>query len=391
MSKWLWVPLADLAEVNPSRPLKKGVVYPYLAMEDVSTEFSDPTSLSFRPWNGSGSKFQKGDVLLARITPSAENGKTALVTLDMAHGSTELTVLAPKDPGIMDSLFLFYLLKDFHIRNQLIDQMTGTTGRQRIPNDAFDNILVPLPPLPVQRRIAEILGSVDEVSIAQKTLIEKLSLLMDNIMHEHFSRSTEHRTTIGDIAEVQTGPFGSLLKSSSFTSKGVPVLNIGNVHQGFLDKTSLSFVNETTASALKNYRLKQGDLLFSRMATVGRTCTVPEDADGWLMSYHLIRLRLRSEYVLPQYLTYSLIGSPRIKHQVSIESSGGTRSGVNTSILEGLVIDVPNLDTQRKVVNCLDLIQERIAHGKLLIERYETLRANLLRTLLANKSREVAI
>lgn len=65
------------------------------------------------------------------------------------------------------------------------------------------------------------------------------------------------------------------------------------------------------------------------------------------------------------------------KHRVSIKSSSGTRSGVNTSILEGLVIDVPSLDTLRGLVTCLDLIQKRIAHGNLLIKRYETLRASL--------------
>ncbi|AUW93053.1 hypothetical protein BXT84_03050 [Sulfobacillus thermotolerans] len=286
------------------------------------------------------------------------------------------------------SNFLFYVMQSPKISSYWKQIKQGSTF-DAINKDSLESLKIPLPPLPVQRRIAEILGSVDSIILVRKTLVEKLRLLMNNIMQDQFSRLAGNRTTIGDIAEVQTGPFGSLLKSSSFAAEGVPVLNIGNVKQGFLDTTSLSFVNDGTATALKNYRLRQGDLLFSRMATVGRTCIVPEDAEGWLMSYHLIRLRIRDENILPQYVMYSLIGSPKIQHQVAIQASGGTRSGVNTSILEGLVIDVPSLDSQKKLVNSLDVIQKRIAHGDVLIKQYETLRDSLLNKLLSHQSREV--
>jgi len=320
-------------------------------------------------------------ILIPKSGASIFLNHRAILDVDAAVSSHLAAIKA--SPSI-DPSYLFYVLQ-----NVDVGELVPKNGYPSLPLGVIQDIQIPLPPLPVQRRIAEILGSVDSIILIQKTLIEKLALLMSNIMQDQFSRLIGNRMTIRDIAEVQTGPFGSLLKSSSFSSKGVPVLNIGNVQQGFLDMTSLSFVNEDTANALKNYRLRQGDLLFSRMATVGRTCVVPECADGWLMSYHLIRLRIHNENILPQYVMYSLIGSRRIKHQVAIQSSGGTRSGVNTSILEGLVIDIPSLDAQMKLVNSLDVIQKRIAHGNLIIKRYKMLRTSLLHKLLSDQSREV--
>ena len=67
--------IADLVEFNPSRKLVKGTISPFLEMSNLSTSTYAPTYWYDRSYN-SGTKFENGDTLLARITPCLENGKT---------------------------------------------------------------------------------------------------------------------------------------------------------------------------------------------------------------------------------------------------------------------------------------------------------------------------
>ncbi|GEM_PF-6157555 len=153
----------EVCEINPNYKAIKGNIYKYLPMEAVSESHYKVKFYKKREWKGSGVKFSSNDVLLARITPSAENGKTALVDFldenEIGTGSTEFIVFRPLKA---DSFFIYYLLKWEKVRNQLISQMTGTTGRQRIPNDAPFKIKIPLPPLEEQKEIAKRLKAIDD-------------------------------------------------------------------------------------------------------------------------------------------------------------------------------------------------------------------------------------
>ncbi|WP_162008630.1 restriction endonuclease subunit S [Thermochromatium tepidum] len=102
---------------------------------------------------------------MARITPCLENGKIARFCAHqgsgVAHGSTEFIVIRGR-PGITDTNFAYYLTQWEEVRDYAICQMTGTSGRQRVPIDSLDYLVVPVPPLPEQRAIAHILGTLDD-------------------------------------------------------------------------------------------------------------------------------------------------------------------------------------------------------------------------------------
>ncbi len=378
--------LTELVEINPHRSLKKGVVYPYLAMEDISTEFPDPTSHSFRPWNGSGSRFQKGDVLLARITPSAENGKTALVTLDIAHGSTELTVLAPKNPITLDSGFLFYLLKDFHIRNQLIDQMTGTTGRQRIPNNAFDNVLVPLPPLPVQRRIAEILGSVDSTIQKTENLISELRNLyhatQKYIFHGHF---TEYPSIqLQDIASVERGRFSHRPRNDPrFYGGSYPFIQTGDIGSalGYIG----TFTQTLNEEGLKVSRLfPKGTIVLTIAANIGDVAILGIDA---CFPDSIVGIQPKTSSMNLEYLYHFLSYSQPYIDSLAKESA---QKNINLEILRPFLVPSPPWKKQVQTAEILTTILTRIQQELDYLERLSQLKTSLLQILLQGEV-EVAI
>ena len=176
---------SKIADVNPKRDLERGTIYPFVEMAALDSEshrvkFSKP-----RKYEGSGTRFQNGDTLFARITPCTENGKTAYVDflkeIKFGHGSTEFIVLGPKEN--VDSKFIYYCAKWEKVRNIAVSKMEGTSGRQRVPVRAFlEDIFIAIPPLFEQKQIAEILSSIDDEIEKESNHKEQLELLKKGLM-----------------------------------------------------------------------------------------------------------------------------------------------------------------------------------------------------------------
>ena len=144
---WPLAPLPELIEVNPKRALRKGVAAPYLDMANMPTGGHVPVSIVDRPCR-SGMRFANGDTLVARITPCLENGKTAFVDFlgdgEVGWGSTEYIVLKSKPP-IPDEL-AYCLARSPRFREFAVQNMSGTSGRQRVPATALSGYQMCVPP-----------------------------------------------------------------------------------------------------------------------------------------------------------------------------------------------------------------------------------------------------
>ncbi len=182
---WKVGSVTDFAELNPKVEINPDNIYPFIEMDAVPIMGKDYAYLTYRRGKEAGSKFRGGDILLARITPSAENGKALLVptNIDIGIGSTEFTVFRAKQQ--VSNNFLFYLLISAKVRPIAIALMEGTSGRQRIPNYVFQKIIkVILPPLPEQERIASVLSRVDAVIEKETAYRDKLSHIKQGLMED---------------------------------------------------------------------------------------------------------------------------------------------------------------------------------------------------------------
>ncbi len=162
---WGVVKLGDVVQINPRRVIPKKEKAFHLAMRDVEVFTREVTSHSHKVFKGSGARFQNGDTLLARITPCLENGKTVYIDClkpnQVGHGSTEFIVLSGIEDKT-DNLFLYYLARDPSLRKFAIHSMQGSTGRQRVDADSLRSFKFILPSIEEQRRIAHILGTLDD-------------------------------------------------------------------------------------------------------------------------------------------------------------------------------------------------------------------------------------
>lgn len=134
---WNWCKLEDAIQFDPKVTLTKERMKQLIPMSALSTssmvldesQFTETTS-------NSGSKFQNGDTLLARITPCLENGKTAYVfgleSDEGAVGSTEYIVMRAKT---INSYMVYLLARTDDFRQSAINSMSGSDGRQRVKSD----------------------------------------------------------------------------------------------------------------------------------------------------------------------------------------------------------------------------------------------------------------
>ncbi len=163
--------IADINPPSPSAPLGEPVSF--VAMADVS-EQGRLDSIEVRNAVSGYTPFTEGDVLVAKITPCLENGKGAHahhLPVPLGQGSTEFHVLRAR-PGT-SSRYLYHLTRTDRFRAQAEALMTGSAGQRRVPTEFFRRYEIRVPPLAEQRRIAEVLETLDETIQATERVIAK--------------------------------------------------------------------------------------------------------------------------------------------------------------------------------------------------------------------------
>lgn len=180
---WRVTPLPDAIEVNPLRSLQKRETAPYVDMQNMPTQGHRPFTWIDRKF-GSGMRFINGDTLLARITPCLENGKTAFVDWledgQIGWGSTEYIVLRPKPP--LPPEYAYYLARSEELRTHAIQNMTGSSGRQRVPSECFAQFEIAVPPEPVARRFGEVAKRLMSLIRANDEQSRTLAALRDALL-----------------------------------------------------------------------------------------------------------------------------------------------------------------------------------------------------------------
>ena len=272
--------LSDIIEFNPRETLSKGAIAKKIAMEKLEPFTRDIPEFEYFEFRG-GTKFRNGDTLMARITPSLENGKTSKVNLldkdEVGFGSTEFIVVRAKE-NISDENFVYYLMIAPNIREVAIKSMVGTSGRQRVQLDVLKNHEILCPPLKEQIRIGKILKVLDDKIENNKKINHHLAAISKNYLKIFYSSNS---IKLGDIFELKSG---YAFKSKDWVDEGKPVIKIKDIDGITVDITNLNYVkNKSQLSKASNFEVFGKEIVMALTgATTGKIGVIPKNFKGYV-------------------------------------------------------------------------------------------------------------
>lgn len=402
---WESGPFSNIAEINPKRNLKKGNIYLFVEMAAISAESHRVQYSSPRKFEGGGSKFQNKDTIFARITPCIENGKTAYIDFlkdgGVGHGSTEFIILGPKET--VAAKFIYYCAKWDKVRNIAIPKMEGTSGRQRVPSRVFsEDIYVPIPPLPEQKKIADILTTVDNAIEETDRIIEKTKELKKGLMQKLLTRGIGQKrfkkTEIGEIPKgwkiAKLKDVSTLITSGSrgwakyYSDSGPLFLRIGNLTRDHINLRLREITHVALPDNVEGIRAtaEEGDLLISITADLGIIGLIPSKFGEAYVNQHIALVKIKSSIVNPRWLAYFLSGDAG-QRQFQIFNDAGSKAGLNLNTIASLIVAIPKKDEQNQIASILSEIDADISYEQNHKASLETLKKSLMQVLLTGRVR----
>jgi type I restriction enzyme S subunit len=343
--------LSEICDINPKMPksLDDSALASFLPMAAVSEEgriaFEEERTVA--EVKKGYTYFERGDVLIAKITPCFENGKasrTISLSKPFGFGSTEFHVLRAANEVVPD--FLFYRIWNASFRELGAENMTGSAGQKRVPADFLKRLEIRLPPLDEQRRIATILDKADALRRKRRRAIDLLENLTQSIFLEMFGDLVERgkypRGNISDwVADFETGK--NLAPDPDVRARnGFRVLKVSAVTKGVFLPTEakpLPLNYKPPASHL----VRAGDLLFSRANTadlIGATAYVESEYDGLVLPDKIWRFVWRSTNAPHPRFVHALFGTPSFRRELSKRATGTSSSMKNISKSKVLEIEI---------------------------------------------------
>ncbi len=319
---------------------------------------------------------------------------------------------------LCDKGFLYHRLMLPDVHRRMVAYSAGSTvlhlDTKKVPTIS---VRVPVE-IGTQRKIASILDCIDTAIERTEALIAKYRQIKTGLMHDLFTRGVlpngqmrpsreqapelYQETAIGWIPKewevsglaakgrpgsnwIRTGPFGSALKGEHWQVYGHPVITIGALGEGDFSHKELLFVGERDAARLRDFQLKVGDVVFSRVADVGRSVVVRDDQVGWIMSSNLMRIAIEESVARPDFLQMALASDARVKAQIRARVNSGGRDVANSEVLNQLRFVWPSLTEQDQIVALSNCASRNLNLERLKVEKLHRQKLGLMQDLLTGK------
>lgn len=309
------------------------------------------------------SQLQTGDFLISKR--QVVHGATGIVPAELNNAivSNEYLVVVGNKEITTEFLTILASLPD--MRKKFFLSSYGV-DIEKLFFDAEDwkKRNVTIPKLPEQTQIGEYFRELDSLIGLHQRKHDKLVTLKKAMLQKMFphpgATTPEIRfkgfegdwveKTLAGISEIKTGPFGSTLHAKDYVSDGVPIITTEHFKFWCLPETKkgLPQVSTSDYKRLKSYVLKHGDIVFSRVGSIDINAHVEEKQNGWLFSGRVLRVRTPPS-IDSEYLHHEL-STDRARKCVAERAVGQTMPSINTGILGGTVVFLPEQKTEQQKI-----------------------------------------
>lgn len=361
---WRFARLGDICLVNPRRSeitrtdSESTTFVPMPAVDEDGKGISRPEVKPYGQIKKGYTFFAEGDVLFAKITPCMQNGKHA-VARDLlggiGFGSTEFHVLRATETVLAEWIHAFLIQPD--VMRAASAHFTGTVGQQRVPDSFLSDLIIPVPPLSEQKRLAVVLvdqmNMVEQARLAGEAQLQASKKLLSAVLAEAFhitKTDTWRKVPLGEVGQIGAGvTLGRDVRGAS--TRAVPYLRVANVKDGHLDISSLYTV-EATQTEISKCRLQYGDLLLTEGGDpdkLGRGTFWEDQVSECIHQNHIFRVRFDLTRFSPAFLS-ALIGSPYGKAYFLAHAKQTTGiATINQKVLANFPLLLPPFEEQKRI------------------------------------------
>lgn len=385
-NSWVEASLDAICLLNPrlaaeERPAEEAEVtfVPMSAVDESAGVIAKPEVRTYGAVAKGYTSFKERDVLFAKVTPCMENGKAAVagsLLNGFGFGSTEFHVLRPTDVVLPD--YLFHFVRQPAFRKRAASAFVGTGGLQRVPQDFLARVKIPLPTLPEQQRIVDVLRQAEELAKAKRSISGKIDLLVRTMYWEHFGAWYTFdglRDSVRISEYVDDSQYGV---SEAMDEEGShAVLRMNSITtSGWLDLSDLKYAGLSKRDS-DNTILKNGDLLFNRTNSkelVGKCGLWRGAKDDFSFASYLVRFRLKHG-MLPEYLWATLNSAYGKYRLVNAAKQAVSMANVSPTDLGRITVPLPPLPLQEKFAQFVMQIEDLRTEMLSRVAPFEELRA----------------
>ena len=300
--------------------------------------------------------FPEGTLLLAMY---GSVGKAAFAGMEMTSNQAILGIKI-KDEELLSYAYLKYWFQT--IKQQLLDRAVGA-ALQNISLGIVKELQIPLPPLPIQKRIAEILDAADALKRKDQELLKKYDELAQAIFIDMFGDPVKNeKGWETEILKNVTTKIGSGATPSggktAYKTAGISLIRSMNVYDFSFKWKDLAFIDDTQAAKLNNVEVKSKDVLFNITgASVCRCSIVPDELLPARVNQHVSIIRTKTELLNPVFLNHLLVSDKVKCNLLGVGSGGGAvMEAITKEQLENFEIILPPINRQNKFEERINLV-----------------------------------
>lgn len=374
--KWDMVKLGDVCEINPKKSqivnLDTNTKVSFVPMECINRDtiyFKHKEEKALADVYNGYTYFEDDDVLIAKVTPCFENGKSGLakgLTNRIGFGSSEFMVLRASKLILPE--FLYSIISSNMFIENGKDKMTGTGGLKRLPKEYVENLQMPLPPLDIQEEIVKELDAYQQVIDGAKKVVENWKPTLP-------TNPVWKKVKVGDVCNLTYG-YTDTAKDAG-DARYVRITDINEF--GRVKATDIKYININTDA--ENYVLKKNDLIVARTgATYGKTALFKDDYKAVYASF-LIKLDFDNTKVYHPYY-WAFAQSHSYWEQAKALVSGGGQPQFNANAIKNIEFVIPpTIEEQKEIVAKIEIEEQVIEQCKNLIKLHEEKIANKIKSI----------
>lgn len=275
-----------------------------------------------------------------------------------------------------DKRFFMYVI------NQKLGEMSAATHgstMKHITKKYFDAIMIPLPPLDVQQKIADVLDKASALIKLRRAQLDKLDLLIKSQFIDMFGDPVMNEkdwplTTVGEITEIKIGPFGTLLHKEDYIENGHALVNPSHIVDGNIRIDPKMTISDDNYEELSTYKLQISDVVLGRRGEMGRCAVVYED--GLLCGTG--SMIIRPGQLIRPYFLQNILSNPTYKKIIEDKAVGVTMMNLNVPIVSGLQIPLLPIELQEQFINFMEQVDKSKFEIQSSLETLETLKKALM-------------